>query len=196
MFHLIWTAPAWKKKKKNHHVENKSLLTALKKKSAWHIDMEFLNMKNKVNVIQLHLSGRLFFVSFSGMFSFFVKKILSSLHFNVMWLWIGNLQKDNDETITGQKKFFLKKKNHSISATKLHGPRCAFWNPLIGTPTSKFWPNQRIHFEKKAVGNSHQIVSHWPTFSKCSSKIHFTWHKLGFERSLWSLPPWHECNSF
>lgn len=26
--------------------------------------MEFLNMKNKVNVIQLHLSGRLFFFVF------------------------------------------------------------------------------------------------------------------------------------
>lgn len=44
-------------------------------------------MKNKVNVIQLYLSGRLFFVAFSGMFSFFVKKILSSLHFNCNLKW-------------------------------------------------------------------------------------------------------------
>lgn len=61
--------------KKNHHVENKSLLTAIKKRSAWHIDMEFLNMeKKKVNVIQLHLSGRLFFCVFLECFPFFCKE--------------------------------------------------------------------------------------------------------------------------
>lgn len=45
-------------------------------KSVWHIDMEFSNMKNKVN-LQLHVCGRLFFFfPFVECFSFFCVSFL------------------------------------------------------------------------------------------------------------------------
>lgn len=69
----------------NHHIENKSLLTAIQKrkknKSVWHIDMEFSNMKNKVNNTAKCL-WRTFFCCFSfcGMFFLF-------FFFEYFFLW-------------------------------------------------------------------------------------------------------------
>lgn len=82
MFHLNWTAPAWKKKKNLHRKEKKtkkkkrSLLTAIQKRikikisvAHWHGVFK-LGRKKKVNFIQLNVWS--FFLSFCGMFFLFV----------------------------------------------------------------------------------------------------------------------------
>lgn len=78
---------------KNYQIENKSLLTAIKKKekkkSVWHINMEFSDMKNKVNFIQTtHLRKTFFCFFLWNVFPFFEFFFSSHLPLNLQWEFI------------------------------------------------------------------------------------------------------------
>lgn len=71
--------------------------------------MEFSDMKNKVNLIQLHICGRLLFFFLWNVFPFLMFFLILSASYFVMRIYFTILkgvsqQKDNGEPLTTKKK--------------------------------------------------------------------------------------------